>query len=491
MTQTSWKTPVLVIADDFTGANDAGSGLAQAGARVHVLFSSAASLEGAADVWVVSTDSRAVSAAEAAARTEAVVQRHQAFIARGWLFKKIDSTLRGNIGVELRAALAASGKKLALIVPAVPRLGRVTRRGEVWVNNVRLTDTEYASDPKTPVTSARVLTQLGIDGEEIDLATLRSDRFAAQLADRRGAVVIDAEREEDIARILAAAAQLEETPLLVGATGLSDALGQQLTAVSDEQQSDAPGKPQAVLSDKQENDALSKALATVSGQQQSDAPGNPLAAVSDKQQNDALSKQLTTVSGEPESDARVAAPVLAIIGSMSASAQQQIAQLAAARDIALVDVDVRQLFDQPRWPDSARWTQQALAALRAGQHTVIRTCQRADQRHEIEALCRQHQVTRQQLGEAICRLLGELARTLCRAQRPAALYLSGGDVAIAAAQALGARGFHIQGIVAGCVPHGLLLDSEFTLPVMTKAGGFGDENTLLAAIRFIEEKSSE
>ena len=459
MTQTSWKTPVLVIADDFTGANDAGSGLAQAGARVHVLFSSEASLEGAADVWVVSTDSRAVSAAEAAARTEAVVRRHQAFIARGWLFKKIDSTLRGNIGVELRAALAASGKKLALIVPAVPRLGRVTRSGEVWVNNVRLTDTEYASDPKTPVTSARVLTQLGIGGEEIDLATLRSDRFAAQLADRRGAVVIDAEREEDIARILAVAAQLEETPLLVGAAGLSDALGKQLTTVSGEQQSDAPGKPQA--------------------------------AVSDKQQNDALSKQLTTVSGEPESDARVAAPVLAIIGSMSASAQQQIAQLAAARDIALVDVDVRQLFDQPRWPDSARWTQQALAALRAGQHTVIRTCQRADQRHEIETLCRQHQVTRQQLGEAICRLLGELARTLCRAQRPAALYLSGGDVAIAAAQALGARGFHIQGIVAGCVPHGLLLDSEFTLPVMTKAGGFGDENTLLAAIRFIEEKSSE
>ena len=487
MTQTSWKTPVLVIADDFTGANDAGSGLAQAGARVHVLFSSEASLEGAADVWVVSTDSRAVSAAEAAARTEAVVQRHQAFIARGWLFKKIDSTLRGNIGVELRAALATSGKKLALIVPAVPRLGRVTRDGEVWVNNVRLTDTEYASDPKTPVTSARVLTQLGIGGEEIDLATLRSDRFAAQLADRRGAVVIDAEREEDIARILAVAAQLEETPLLVGAAGLSDALGKQLTTVSGEQQSDAPGKPQAAVSDKQQNDALSKALTTVSGEQQSDALSKALAADSDKQQNDAL----TAVSGEPESDARVAAPVLAIIGSMSASAQQQIAQLAAARDIALVDVDVRQLFDQPRWPDSARWTQQALAALRAGQHTVIRTCQRADQRHEIEALCRQHQVTRQQLGEAICRLLGELARTLCRAQRPAALYLSGGDVAIAAAQALGARGFHIQGIVAGCVPHGLLLDSEFTLPVMTKAGGFGDENTLLAAIRFIEEKSSE
>jgi len=419
MTQSSWKTPVLVIADDFTGANDAGSGLAQAGARVHVLFSSETPLDAtAADVWVISTDSRAVSAEEAAARTEAVVRQHQPFIARGWLFKKIDSTLRGNVGAEVRAALAASGKKRALIVPAVPRLGRVTRRGEVLVNGVPLTETEYASDPKTPAIGARILTQLGIEGSEIDLATLRGDRFAAQLADQQGAVVIDAESESDIALILAAAAQLEETPLLVGAAGLSDALGALLAA-------------------------------------------------------------------------RTAAPVLAVIGSMSASAQQQIAQLAAQRDIALVDIDIRQLFERPCWPDGARWTEQALAALRAGQHTVIRTCQRADQRHEIDALCQQQQITRQQLGEAICQFLGQLTLTLCRAQRPAGLYLSGGDVAIAVAQALGASGFQIQGIVAGCVPHGVLLNSEFTLPVMTKAGGFGDENTLVAAIRFIEEKSSE
>lgn len=419
MTQRSWKTPVLVIADDFTGANDAGSGLAQAGARVHVLFSSETPLDSAAaDVWVISTDSRAVSAAEAEARTEAVVRQHQAFIARGWLFKKIDSTLRGNIGAEVRAALAASGKKRALIVPAVPRLGRVTRRGEVRVNGVPLTETEYASDPKTPVISARVLTQIGIAGVEIDLAALRSDRFAALLAEQQGAVVIDAESESDIALILAAAAQLEETPLLVGAAGLSDALGAQLAA-------------------------------------------------------------------------RHPAPVLAVIGSMSASAQQQIARLAAQRNIALVDIDIRQLFERPRWPNSAQWTDQALAALRNGRHTVIRTCQHADQRHEIDALCQQQQITRQQLGEAICQFLGELTLAISRAQRPAGLYLSGGDVAIAVAQALGASGFQIQGIVAGCVPHGVLLNSEFTLPVMTKAGGFGDENTLVAAIRFIEEKSSE
>lgn len=414
-----WKTPVLVIADDFTGANDAGSGLAQAGARVHVLFGTEGPLpEDAADVLVISTDSRAVSASQAAERVAQVVQHFAAQLQQGWLFKKIDSTLRGNVGAETAAALRASGKRLALVAPAVPRLGRTTREGKVWVNQRLLTDTEFASDPKTPILSARVLVQMQIDGTEIDLPTLRSDRLDAVLAAAHGVVVVDAENESDLARLITAAARLAEKPLLVGAAGLSDALGAALSV-------------------------------------------------------------------------RPSRPVLAVVGSMSSSAQQQIATLLNQRAVEIVDVDIRQLFQQPAWPDRNRWIEQAETALRAGRHTVIRTCQHESQRHEIEHLSQQHSVTRQQLGEAISQLLGEMTHSLCQTQLPHALYLSGGDVAIAVAQALGASGFKIQGLVAGCVPHGVLLNSEFTLPVMTKAGGFGDENTLVAAIGFIEEKSSE
>jgi len=417
-----WKTPVLVIADDFTGANDAGSGLAQAGARVDVLFGTAVPQpDEAADVLVISTDSRAVSISQAAERVTQVVQHYAAQFQQGWLFKKIDSTLRGNVGAETVAALRASGKRLALVAPAVPRLGRTSREGSVWVNQQLLTDTEFASDPKTPILSARILDQMQIDGMEIDLATLRSDRLDAVLAAAQGVVVVDAETEADLARLITAAARLAEKPLLVGAAGLSDALG-------------------------------------------------------------------AALSVRPSCPSR---PVLAVVGSMSRQAEQQIATLLNQQAVEIVDVDIRQLFQQPAWCGRDSWIEQAAAALRAGRHTVIRTCQHESQRHAIEDLCQQHSVTRQQLGEAICQLLGEMTLSLCRAQLPHALYLSGGDAAIAVAQALGASGFKIQGLVAGCVPHGVLLNSEFTLPVMTKAGGFGDENTLVAAIGFIEEKSSE
>ncbi|WP_350261538.1 four-carbon acid sugar kinase family protein [Pantoea sp. BJ2] len=423
MTSQPWKTPVLVIADDFTGANDAGSGLAQAGARVHVLFESSTPHDaGAADVLVISTDSRATSAQEAAQRTRAAIEQHQAIANDGWLFKKIDSTLRGNPGAEIEAAMQASGKTLALVVPAVPKLGRTTRAGDVWIHQQRLIDSEFASDPKTPVTSGHVLTclqmQSTLPGETLDLATLRSDQLAQVLASKQGLLVVDIEQDADIALLMAAAATLETRPLLAGASGLSDALGALLAA-------------------------------------------------------------------------RQSRPVLAVIGSMSAIAQQQITRLASQRDIRIVDIDIRQLFAQPAWPQAERWQQEMQQALHDGAHCVVRTTQHAGQRHEIAQLCQQHQVSRQLLGERICQFLAQLTRRVCREVQPAGLYLSGGDVAIAVAQASGARGFQIQGLVAGCVPHGVLLNSELHLPVMTKAGGFGDENTLVEAIRFIEEKSSE
>ncbi|HBR1200461.1 D-threonate kinase [Serratia nematodiphila] len=423
MTKQSWKTPVLVIADDFTGANDAGSGLARAGANVHVLFDSSTPNDAEnADVLVISTDSRAMSAADAAYRTALAVQQYQSIAQDGWLFKKIDSTLRGNPGAEIEAALRTSGKTLALVVPAVPRLGRTTRNGEVWINQQCLSDTEFASDPKTPVTCSHVLTRLQmqseIAGETLDLATVRGGKLAQILASKQGLVVVDAEQDSDIARLVEAAATLPTRPLLAGASGLGDALGEFLAG-------------------------------------------------------------------------RSPRPVLAVVGSMSAIAQQQIARLATQRTISIIDIDIRQLFAQPAWPQATEWQQAIQQAVRNGTHCVVRTTQHADQRHDIEQLCQQHQVTRQELGERICQFLAQLTRKVCCETLPAGLYLSGGDVAIAVAQALGAKGFQIQSLVAGCVPHGVLLNSELHLPVMTKAGGFGDENTLVEAIRFIEEKSSE
>ncbi|WP_158781790.1 four-carbon acid sugar kinase family protein [Pantoea sp. BAV 3049] len=437
MTRNQWKQPVLAIADDFTGANDAGSGLARAGARVNVLFDVAAEVADAqADVWVISTDSRAVSAETAAQRTRLAVERWAEKVRGGWIFKKMDSTLRGNPGAETEAALLASGAAAALVVPAVPKLGRTTREGLCYIHDRLLTATEYASDPKTPVSNASVLARLQEQSELkaglLPLSTVRKPDLAASMAaaiaEGQRLIVVDAETDEDLLHIMRAAAALPARPLLAGASGLSDALSDLLT----------------------ESDEAKASLS---------AP---------------LSPQST---------------VLAVVGSMSEIARQQISRLQQRYPLQLIDVSIQQIFNGEG--ADAPWRQQAINALQQGQHCVIRTCQQASQREEIDALCAQYGLTRQQLGEQICAFLAGLTRDVLSDVQPAGLYLSGGDVAIAVARGLGAEGFRIMGQVAGCVPWGQLLKSKNDLLVLTKAGGFGDENTLVEVFRFIEEKAGE
>ncbi|MCX0498052.1 D-threonate kinase [Erwinia billingiae] len=435
MTQRLWKTPVLVVADDFTGANDAGSGLAIAGARVNVLFGIEAQADAqSADVWVINTDSRAASAERAAGKTKAAVERWADIARDGWVFKKIDSTLRGNPGAEIEAAFWASGAAVALVVPAVPRLGRTTRQGNCYIHGVLLTDTEYASDPKTPVSHASVQVRLqeqsSLTCVEIPLRDVRQPDLQAILnramAQGNQLLVIDAENDEDLQRIMQAAAQLNVRPLLVGAAGLSDALSRHLA-----------GKPVAPA---------------VAGM------GN-------------------------------AGPILAVVGSMSEIAQQQQKQLQKHHAVQLIDVDIESIFTHRA--DRTSLGQLAIKAMQAGQHCVIRTCQQAIQRQAIAGLCERYGLSRQQLGEQICDFLAALTREVLDEVAPAGLYLSGGDVAIAVAQGLGAEGFQIHGQVADCVPYGHLLNVKNDLLVLTKAGGFGDDTTLVEVFRFIEEKASE
>ena len=57
---------MIVIADDFTGSNDTGVQLAKKGARTEVMLSTSQKPSRRADVLIINTESRAVSAELAA-----------------------------------------------------------------------------------------------------------------------------------------------------------------------------------------------------------------------------------------------------------------------------------------------------------------------------------------------------------------------------------------------------------------------------------------
>ena len=143
------------IADDLTGATTVGALLAKSGVDTVVLFNTdyIGPQESACDhqAVVVSTDSRALPKELAYKKVkEATVKLREIGIKQ--FSKRIDTTLRGGIGVEIDAMLDALGEDyVAVMVPAMPQSNRILIGGYSLINGVPLSKTPVANDVKTPV----------------------------------------------------------------------------------------------------------------------------------------------------------------------------------------------------------------------------------------------------------------------------------------------------------------------------------------------------
>lgn len=219
---------LTIVADDLTGACDTGTLFAGKG-PVPVTVWPADPLD--APVRVVDTETRAAGAREAAARVR------RAATTAGRYFKKIDSTLRGHVGVEVTALLAAVGAPGALLCPALPAQGRVVVDRILLVDGVPLAETTLARDPAFPtaggaaVQSSNVVDLLrpSIDCALawIPINEVRAPmaRLALRLGRLAGTVAVaDAETDGDLDALVAAVAMLDRPPLLVGSAGLARAL---------------------------------------------------------------------------------------------------------------------------------------------------------------------------------------------------------------------------------------------------------------------------
>lgn len=134
--------------------------------------------------------------------------------------------------------MRASQRKLAVIAAAIPAAGRTTLEGKCLVNGVPLLETEFASDPKTPIVSSRIAEIVALQSEipvyEVFLQDVRRGGLSALLtayaAEGEGIIVVDAVEERDLTLIAQAACEQPSMPLLVGAAGLANALPVELYA---------------------------------------------------------------------------------------------------------------------------------------------------------------------------------------------------------------------------------------------------------------------
>ncbi|MFB9276904.1 four-carbon acid sugar kinase family protein [Cohnella cellulosilytica] len=221
---------LAIIADDLTGANDTGVKLAERGLRTSVLLRMDGPLPGGRDVLVLDTNSRSLKRESA---YETVRQAAEWIKERGIqdVYKKLDSTMRGNIGAELDAVYDAFHPDFIFIAPAFPSNGRKVIDGYLYVNGKLLHESEMAIDPKTPVvesyvpdllarqTTRRVaLLESGVLEAGPDSLSARLERLA-----REGTpyIVCDSTSEAHLARLAEAARDSRFRILWAGSAGLA------------------------------------------------------------------------------------------------------------------------------------------------------------------------------------------------------------------------------------------------------------------------------
>jgi uncharacterized protein YgbK (DUF1537 family) len=242
---------LVVIADDITGAADTGAQFLAAAAPVvlvdHRRLASGRAVAGAR-VLSVFTSSRALTAGEARRTVLAAAGRIRSLGPRQ-VYKKIDSCLRGRIGVELEAVMEAVGAPASFIAPAFPAQGRGTLGGIHRLHGVPVAETEIGRDPVAPVTESNlcrwIAGQAAAAVAHIAIETLEAgiDAAAAEVERRLAGgarhVTFDATSPRHLDAIADLARERFPQVLLCGSAGLAQSLaGRMMPPVAAQ-----PGQP--------------------------------------------------------------------------------------------------------------------------------------------------------------------------------------------------------------------------------------------------------
>ncbi len=417
-----------IIADDLTGANDTGVQFARRGARtlVPLDWHDLRSLARRADVLVLSTNSRAVPPRVAAqrARLAAEALRRAGVEA---VYKKIDSTFRGNIGPELDAILDVFPSPLTILTPTFPPAGRAVRDGILLVRGVPVHHTAAGSDPVTPVRESHLPSLLGREARRpvhaLGLAALRgsAEKLGRTIRDWRttapGIVLADAVTSEDLNRLARAISREALFGVAAGSAGLATAL------------------------------------------------------------SGVLRWPRRSRCGRPS----VNGPMLLVVGSPNPVSLEQVGWIEERKRASVIRAALPEVVaDGAHYrKELDRVVRRARAEIAAGRNTVLALAQQLSASGQLRAL-------RPSASKTLSEFLGQATRLVAREARPGGLLFCGGDIAVAACSALGASGVELLGEVEPGVPWGRLVGGDFTgLAAVTKAGGFGKPDTFARAIRFL------
>jgi len=234
---------LTIVADDLTGACDTGSLFAGDGPVPLAVWPAAPS---EARVRVLDTESRAIAVDDAVAR----VARARAMAPAMRYFKKIDSTLRGHVAIELDALMRSAGVATALVCPAFPAQGRVVVERTLLVDGTPVAETVIGRDASFPAVGSSSVVDVLRAHVDRPLAWISLDHvragvysLAARIGRLAGTVMVaDAETDADLDALAAGALAGPPGLVLAGAAGLARALAARLALLAKDVTVDPRGR---------------------------------------------------------------------------------------------------------------------------------------------------------------------------------------------------------------------------------------------------------
>jgi len=416
---------ILVVADDLTGAVDTGVQFSRRNLKT-IVVTNPESLKKSlkeCDVLVIDTESRFDDKETAYKKTfETGVKARSENIK--YLYKKLDSTMRGNVGAEIAGLMDSMNVSHTFVVPALPLYERTTRNGNVYVRGVLLAETDYANDPKNPVRESYIpaiisgqtdkktgvisLNDLHAGREEL------SSKLNKTMKDGIQIIVIDAEDDEDLDLIASVVTETKHRVMFAGCSGLA-------------------GKIAALIELRKENKSN-----------------------------------------------------LVITGSVNKITLQQTEIAARALSINIIDIEAEQIIAGKKDNEKQRILKLAEKSISAGKDLIIRSASSPRSVRRCMIKGRKLGLDDFMISDMVADFLGDLAGEIIRTKSLKGIVLTGGDTAIKTLNTLNINGIIVKDEILHGIPFGYLHDDRYRdMIVVTKAGGFGGEDALVQILNFL------
>jgi len=227
-----------IIADDLTGANDTSLQFHLKGCNTQILLDYSATPLGKANTqaWAVSTETRKKSPEDSVKIVKEATRSLIENLNVEYIYKKVDSTLRGNIAAESLAVLEVMGADAVVVAPAFPAEGRTTVGGYHLLKGMPLERTEVARDPISPVYQSHIptLLQQQVENPEIvahiPLITVMKGagpiliELQKLVKENKKLIIVDAVTTTDMEQIALATEKCSFKLLPCGSAGLAQVL---------------------------------------------------------------------------------------------------------------------------------------------------------------------------------------------------------------------------------------------------------------------------